>query len=491
MYILLVDDDENSRQWIARFLRQMGHQVVECESGEAALNAFPSKDFGMILSDIRMPGISGIELLQTLAGQPVKPETDIVLFTGHGDMETAITALRSGAYDYLLKPINMEELAVLTDRIAEHQTLLRENKRLTSNFDSEVHTATAETRKELSELKSMMAKSVGLGNIGVFSDSMRKIVEQAYKYHTDRSIPVLIQGETGTGKEIIAKMIHFGETTLPLPFVDINCAAFTSSLFESELFGYEAGAFTGGLAKGQKGKLDMAAGGTLFLDEIGEMPLEQQSKLLRVIQEKTYYRVGGVKKLETDVRIICATNVDLSEMIAQGKFRKDLYYRLKVGHILLPPLRERMVEILPLARSFLQEFSLARKKHFTDVDKEAAKLLQAYSWPGNIRELRNVMEWVTFMYDDAQVRPEHLGIMYRNSEESKTDFKPLQGSAGSAINPENFVLPPGHFDLNKFNEQVICKALDMHQGNKTETANYLHLSRRILCYKLEKGVASG
>ncbi len=151
-----------------RFLRQMGHHVVECESGEAALNAFPSKDFGMILSDIRMPGISGIELLQTLAGQPVKPETDIVLFTGHGDMETAITALRSGAYDYLLKPINMEELAVLTDRIAEHQTLLRENKRLTSNFDSEVHTATAETRKELSELKSMMAKSVGLGNIGVF-----------------------------------------------------------------------------------------------------------------------------------------------------------------------------------------------------------------------------------------------------------------------------------------------------------------------------------
>ncbi len=487
MYILLVDDDENSRQWIARFLRQMGHQVVECETGEDALTVFPNKDFGMVLSDIRMPGISGIELLQTLFNRPVKPETDIVLFTGHGDMETAITALRSGAYDYLLKPINMEELAVLTERIAEHQTLLRENKRLTSNFESEVNTATAETRKELSELKTIMARSVGLGNIGIFSDSMRRIVEQANKYHTDRSIPVLIQGETGTGKEIIAKMIHFGQTAHPLPFVDINCAAFTSSLFESELFGYEAGAFTGGLAKGQKGKLDMAAGGTLFLDEIGEMPLEQQSKLLRVIQEKTYYRVGGVKKLETDVRIICATNVDLSEMIAQGKFRKDLYYRLNVGHILLPPLRERSAEILPLACSFLQEFSHSRKKHFTEIGREAATLLQAYAWPGNIRELRNVIEWVTFMHDDSEVRPEHLGIMYRNSEDYSTEVtQPVQESAAALIDLDNFVLPPKSFDLNKFNDLLLRKALEMHKGNKTETANYLNMSRRILCYKLEK-----
>lgn len=490
MYILLVDDDENSRQWIARFLQQLGHQVVECENGEIALETFPTKDFGMILSDIRMPGISGIELLQTIYNNSSKPDTDIVLFTGHGDMETAITALRSGAYDYLLKPINLEELAVLTERIAEHQALLRENKRLTSNFESEVNTATAETRKELSELKTMMAKSIGLGNIGIFSDSMRQIAEQAYKYHTDRSIPVLIQGETGTGKEIIAKMIHFGEAAQPLPFVDINCAAFTSSLFESELFGYEAGAFTGGLSKGQKGKLDLAAGGTLFLDEVGEMPLELQSKLLRVIQEKTYYRVGGVKKLETDVRIICATNVDLSEMIAQGKFRKDLYYRLKVGHIILPPLRERPTEILPLARSFLQEFSHTRKKHFAEIGKEAANLLQAYSWPGNIRELRNVMEWITFMYDDTEVRAEYLGIMYRNSEYLPTETKPTQSSSPSVIDPENFMLPPGRFDLNKFNDNVINKAMTMHKGNKTETANYLQMSRRILCYKLGKDAAS-
>jgi len=482
MYILLVDDDENSRQWIARFLRQMGHQVVECETGEDALDTFPSKDFGMILSDIRMPGISGIELLQTISAKPGKPETDIVLFTGHGDMETAITALRAGAYDYLLKPINMEELAVLTERIAEHQTLLRENKRLTINFESEVNTATAETRKELSELKTRMTTSIGLGNIGVFSDSMRKIVDQAYKYHTDRSIPVLIQGETGTGKEIIAKMIHFGETALPLPFVDINCAAFTTSLFESELFGYEAGAFTGGLTKGQKGKLDMAAGGTLFLDEVGEMPLDLQSKLLRVIQEKTYYRVGGVKKLETNVRIICATNVDLSEMIAHGKFRKDLYYRLKVGHILLPPLRERTSEILPLARSFLQEFSHSRKKHFTAISKETAERLLSYPWPGNIRELRNVIEWVTFMYDEDEVRPEHLGIMYRSGDEAI----PPKELSGSVMEPDNFVLPPERFDLNEFNDKIIHKALKMHNGNKTETANYLNMSRRILCYKLEK-----
>lgn len=490
MYILLVDDDENSRQWIGRFLQQLGHHVVECESGESALDAFPTKDFGMILSDIRMPGISGIELLQTIYRNPGKPETDIVLFTGHGDMETAITALRSGAYDYLLKPINLEELAVLTERIAEHQALLRENKRLTNNFEREVKTATAETRKELSDLKSMMAKSVGLANIGIFSDSMRQIAAQADKYHTDRSIPVLIQGETGTGKEIIAKMIHFGESAHPLPFVDINCAAFTSSLFESELFGYEAGAFTGGLSKGQKGKLDLAAGGTLFLDEIGEMPLELQSKLLRVIQEKTYYRVGGVKKLETDVRIICATNVDLADMIAQGKFRKDLYYRLKVGHIILPPLRERTEEILPLAQSFLQEFSHARKKHFGAIGATAAKQLKAYSWPGNIRELRNVMEWITFMYDDTEVRPEYLGIMFRANEHLPAELPSTPCSEVNVIDPNNFSLPSGSFDLNKFNDNVIQKALLMNKGNKTETANYLNMSRRILCYKLDKGPSS-
>ncbi|WP_371374248.1 sigma-54-dependent transcriptional regulator [Sporomusa aerivorans] len=484
MNILLVDDDKTGREWIAMFLRQLGHHVLECANGEEALTAFKTMDFGMILSDIKMPKMSGLELLKTISAMPSRPNADIVLFTGHGDMESAIHALRAGAYDYLLKPINMDELAVLTERIAEHQNLLRENRRLSNHFDSEVKAATEETQRELSQLKTIMAKQFGIGNIGVFSESMRQIVDQAYKYHTERSIPVLIQGETGTGKEIIAKMIHYGKDTHPAPYVDINCAAFTSSLFESELFGYEAGAFTGGLTKGQKGKLDMAAGGTLFLDEIGEMPLELQSKLLRVLQEKTYYRVGGVKKLTTDVRIVCATNEDLSDMVSNGSFRKDLYYRLKVGHIVLPPLRERSDEILPLATIFLKEFTQLRRKRFTAISAAAADILRSYPWPGNIRELRNVVEWITFMYDDVEVRPEHLGAINKNEQTAEVSPKvsPL------VINPDNFILPAEKFDLKEFTDKVIYKALEIKNGNKTDAANYLNMSRRALCYKLEQDI---
>lgn len=481
MYILLVDDDTNSRQWIGMFLRQLGHQVIEAGNGEEALSLYQSKDFGMVLSDIKMPGLDGIELLQTITSLSESPGADIVLFTGHGDMETAITALRSGAYDYLLKPINMEELAALTGRIAEHQSLVQENKRLTINFDSEVRTATAETQRELSELKNLVAQSVGLGQIGIFSDATRKVVEQAYKYHTDRTIPVLIQGETGTGKEIVAKLIHYGNSICREPFIDINCAAFSSNLFESELFGYEPGAFTGGLAKGQKGKLELANGGTLFLDEVGEMPLDLQSKLLRVFQEKNYYRVGGVKKLSTDIRLICATNVDLSSMVSQGKFRKDLYYRLKVGSMMLTPLRNRPEEILPLARMFLIDFAKTRKKKFTDIAPDAAALLNVYPWPGNTRELRNVMEWVTFMFDEKEVRAEHLTLLAKET----TDTARIQSVSAMLINPADFSLPQCKFDLEEFTTHVIHKAMEMHNGNKTKTANYLNMSRRALCYKLE------
>jgi two-component system, NtrC family, response regulator AtoC len=259
------------------------------------------------------------------------------LFTGHGDMATAIEALRSGAYDYLLKPINVAELAVITDRIAEHQSLLRENRVLNTRFTDEVQAATEEARQEVSRLRQLVSHYIGIDNVGVFSETMRQIVQQAQKYHEDRLIPVLIEGETGTGKEIIARMIHFGGAAREAPFVDVNCAALTASLFESELFGYEAGAFTGGLVKGQKGKLDVAQGGTLLLDEVGEIPLELQGKLLRVMQEKEFYRVGGLKKVKTDVRIICATNANLEKCVEEGTFRKDLFYRLKVGHIVIPP----------------------------------------------------------------------------------------------------------------------------------------------------------
>jgi len=480
--ILLVDDDRDSRTSVREFLLAIGHQVVEADNGQDALTTFLSGDFPMVLSDIIMPKMSGIELLQEISASLLGEQTDVVLFTGYGDMESAIAALRAGAYDYLLKPINVEELAIVTERIAEHQALLRENKVLTEHFDDKLKAATEETQQELARLKKVVAQSLGFNKVGIFSKSMRQIFKEAQKYHTDRAIPVLIQGETGSGKEVIAKAIHFGEINEVTPFIAVNCAALTPSLFESELFGYEAGAFTGGLTRGKKGKLDLAYEGTLFLDEVAEIPLELQGKLLRVIQEKEYFRVGGLKKIQTDVRIICATNVDLEKRVKEGSFRKDLYYRLKVGHIVIPPLRERIEDIIPLAGMFLKEFSQQKGKRFQHISDSARKILVEYSWPGNVRELRNVIEWVAFMHDDVEIKPSHLSIITKQKQiPNHID----DGKFQSELNLKKLSLPKERFSLEEFTNQIVWQALKMHNGNKTETARYLGISRRSLYSRLE------
>lgn len=482
MNILLVDDDTGSRTSVSKFLRRQGHQITECSNGEEALTAFLAGNFPMILTDIRMPAMSGIDLLKQIKDMPCGTYTDIVLFTGHGSMESAIEALRMGAFDYLLKPINIQELSIIIEKVAEHQALVRENRRLTDHFDQEVQAATLETAKENSRLRMLAAKAEGIGEIGIFGTAMQNIYAQALMYHHDRSIPVLIQGETGTGKEMIAKLIHYADFEEPAtPFVDINCAALTPSLFESELFGYEAGSFTGGLTKGQKGKLDLAAGGTLFLDEIGEMPLEMQAKLLRVLQEKEYYRVGGLKKIKSDVRIVCATNINLSQAVEEGKFRRDLYYRLNVGQIFLPPLREQSTSIIPLANMFLQRFAKQKNKRFNRISDEAAKALLSHSWPGNVRELQNVIEWSVFMFDDVELQPEHLRITTGGNKCLCPDVK-----ANLIMPSVPVTLPPEPFNLEEYVDQIIFAALAMHNGNKSATASYLGLSRRALSYRLEK-----
>ncbi len=482
MNILLVEDDSDSRAGVAEFLREMGHQVTESGDGEQALALFTAGDFPMVLSDIKMPRMSGIELLRRIRALGGDKACDIVLFTGHGDMVTAIEALRAGAYDYLLKPISVAELAAITERIAEHQALLRENRALTSRFSDEVRAATEETRRELTRLKKLASKAAGLDNIAFFAPEMRRIAAQAARYHQDRSMPVLIEGETGTGKEIIARLIHYGDFKDPAPLIDVNCAALTGSLFESEFFGYEPGAFTGGLAKGQKGKLDLAQGGTVLLDEVGEIPLELQGKLLRVIQEKEFYRVGGLKKVPADVRIICATNADLGRRVEQGTFRKDLFYRLKVGHLVIPPLRQRREEILPLAELFLHEFADLKGRRFKTIDPAAAELLRVYDWPGNVRELRNTIEWVAFMHDDAVVKSAHLGGLAKGDP-------PLSRAAAApfpALNPDEFALPAAGFSLENYIDRIVRQALALCRGNKTAAARYLGISRRSLYCRLGK-----
>jgi DNA-binding NtrC family response regulator len=477
MRILLVDDEQEGRSFLANYLRLLGHTVTECVSGEEGLIAYHNSVFDMILSDIKMGGMSGIELVRKVKQVKREPEADVVLYTGFVDLELAIGALRAGAYDYLTKPINMDELKAILERVGEHKALLTKGQGLNKTGDEEAGVFGTDI-----EGRSKVTEQENIGKIGIFSEAMRRVVCQAEQYHTDRSLPVLIQGETGVGKEIIAKIIHYGTSRTSAPFVDINCTAITPSLFESELFGYEAGSFTGGVSRGQKGKLDMAMGGTLFLDEIAEIPIELQAKLLRVIEEKNFYRVGGLKKIKTDIRIITATNLNFEKRIAEGLFRKDLYYRLKVGQIIIPPLRERKDDILSLALMFLQDFSRRRGKQFRRISEAAAQQLLACPWPGNVRELRNAMEWVSFMYDGTELQEEHLkNLTGRYPEDTikekipEPKLRPLHADSASPL-----------FVLGDHIDELIEQVLQKFGGNKTQAARYLGISVRTLYYRLER-----
>ncbi len=479
--ILLVDDDSDGRAHVGEFLRELGHHVVECHDGQNGLETFQAGDYHMVLSDLKMPGLSGIELLRALSSFALGHDFDVVLLTGHGDMESAIEALRTGAYDYLLKPVNVEELAAVTERVEERQVLRRENKVLTEKFEDEVRAATEETRHELTRLRKAYCESMGIANIVVVSEAMKKVIRQARQLHSDRTVPVFIEGETGTGKEVIARYVHYGPGDVTEPFVDLNCAAIAPGIFESELFGYEAGAFTGGLPRGRKGKLDMASGGTIFLDEIAEIPVELQAKLLRVIQEKEFYRVGGLKKIKTDVRVVCAANVDIEKKVKQKAFRQDLFYRLSVGRITLPPLRQRKEDILPLAEMFLARFAREKGKRFKTISNGAVDMLLSYKWPGNVRELKNAIEWAVLMWDEHEIKPVHLSILKDNKK-----YVPAETAGSGMIDCNNFSLPPGGLPIEEYFNNIIAHALKLNQGNKTKTAKYLGISRRSLYSRLKR-----
>jgi len=463
---------------------------VETGDGKQALAAFAEHDFHLVLSDIRMPNMDGLQLLRSLRSSSFPNHTaDIVLFTAFSDVGSAVEALRAGAYDYILKPVNVKELLALIDSVAEHQSLKMENHRLTNEFNHVLEAETLDIREELNRVKQAYYKIVGIGDIVISSPPMRSIYEQARVLYEDRNMPVLIEGSTGTGKEMIARYIHYGDQdqNISLPFVDINCAALSPTLFESELFGYESGAFSGGLSGGQKGKFELAEGGTLFLDEISEIPSVLQAKLLRVIQEKEFYRVGGIKKKKTNVRIICATNVDIKEKVNLGEFRRDLYFRLNTAHLYLPPLNQRPEDIIPLAAMFLRKFSQEKGKAFTSISKEAGSLLINHTWAGNIRELKNTIEWVVLMNNDTELRPAHLKMIWSNNGNNPSLF---HNELVTQPDWRNFQLPPDNLPLDEFTDFILRHALEMHNGNKTRTAKYLGLSLRSLSYRLGKDSSS-
>lgn len=481
MRILLIDDEPLSLQAISNFLGpQLGHDVTECEDGAEALKLYSENPFPLVISDIRLPGIDGIEMAGAIKKLPESQFTDIVLITGYGNMNSAVRALRAGAYDYLLKPIDVEELATIVDRVEEHISLLKENTDLKFHFDEKVEEAAGEVKEKYEQVRSAYSKIVGVGRIGIFSKSMRDIKLTAEKLHRDRGIPALIEGETGTGKEVIARMIHYGAGDVTAPFISLNCTAIPANLFETELFGYEAGAFTDAAKKGAIGKFELAQGGSIFLDEIGDLPLEIQPKLLRVLEERAFYRVGGLKKIKLDIRIICATNQDLAQKVKEGKFREDLFYRLNVGYLRIPPLRERKEEIAPLAQMFLVNYAEKKQRQFRHLHPDAAAVLESHPWPGNVRELQNTIERVVLLYDELEVKPAHLAFLTDGSR-GLTMGRPET----CVLEPGNIKLPEENLDLKLLEEEIVEKALHKFNGNKTRVAEYLGLTRSALRSKLK------
>jgi two-component system, NtrC family, response regulator AtoC len=491
MRILIVDDNEAGLQSLSLALSDLGHDPTPESNGEQALVRLGKEFFPLVITDIRMPGLSGLDLLERITAAPEEGAPDVVLITGHGDMETAVAALRKGAYDYLNKPINVRDLAAVVERSAEHQALLMENRKWREEFKSRLDEATEDLRQDLATARDRLLQASGQRPVVAESLAMRRLLNEAEMYHANPAVPVLLEGETGTGKEVLAKQIHFGEDGCDAPFVAINCAAIPAGLFESELFGHEAGAYTGSSRKGARGKLELAEKGTIFLDEIAELPLAVQPKLLRVLEDGSYYRVGGVRKQKLKARVVCAANKSLEQLVEAGRFRLDLFHRLKVGHMLIPPLRERLEDIEALAFSFLLREAGRKKKRFTGLHPQTVELLQSREWPGNVRELENVVERAVLTCDGLGLLPEHLAFLSQEpvpaADRASSTVSPTALSVSpAAFSPLDIVLPEDGLNLEQFNAILVEKALEKFQGNKSKAAQYLGISRYALLRRLNK-----
>jgi two-component system, NtrC family, response regulator AtoC len=479
--ILLVDDEPDVRKSLSNFLEKLGNTVTCTSNGLEGLQEFHSKRYDLIITDIRMPVMDGLELMRRVK-QIERSSVDIIIITAHGDIDNAIKALKYGAYDYLQKPVNVRELAITIERSAEYRSLRKNYASLKEEFQERVTQETQEFRGMAERFREAYLEEIGLGNVCVYSEAMRQVIDLAEKYSSDRSIPVLVEGETGTGKELVARFIHYYERGKSLtPFVAINCGGVPSELFETELFGHEGGAYTGATVTGRTGKFEMANDGTIFLDEVGELPKNLQVKLLRVIEEKKLYRVGGVKEIPINVRIISATNKNLSKEVTDKRFREDLFYRINTGTIRIPPLRERREDILPLALRFVSRSFARSGKTFSGFTPEAQEFLISYSWPGNVRQLKNAMERLALFGSCDRINRHDLSFIH--------DSTPVGDSHGNIrliLGHDEFDLPPEMLNLENLNREILKRALERNQGNQTQTAQYLGISRRILQGKLKK-----
>jgi DNA-binding NtrC family response regulator len=444
--ILVVDDDASLRRVLQVQLEQEGYAVSSAASAQQTLSMLQVQPYDLVISDLKMPGSSGLELLRQIRLQ--YPEAIVLILTAFGTVETAVEAMKSGAYDYLTKPVHPDELSLVVGRALEHLRLVKEVCTLRANLD----------------------QKYGFENILGRSGALLQVLDTAARAARTHST-VLIRGETGTGKELLARAIHFNSSRKHRPLITINCAAIPKELLESELFGHKRGAFTGAVGE-KRGKIETADGGTIFLDEIGEMPLELQVKLLRLIEEGEIEKIGSEVKNQVDVRIIAATHRDLQAMIEDGTFREDLYYRLVVIPLLLPPLRERMEDIPDLVQYF---FRKSRQKNDRPELVMAPALLPyfaRYRWPGNVRELENVVE--------------RMVVLARGDEITVQDLPEFLRRERAGVEALEIDLPPQGVSLEAIEKELIVKALERCGWNQTQAARYLDISRKTLIYRMER-----
>src|SRR5712691_3508526 len=448
--ILVVDDEELNRDLLQQILDREGYQVAIAANGQEALALLRQETFHVVLTDLKMPGMTGVEVIREL--KLLAPSTLGIIHTAHSSIETAVEAMRAGAYDYVTKPVRRDELLVVIQRALEFQRLHYENFSL---------------RKQLKA-------KYKFDNIISDNEKMQEVFTQVEKI-ADTDSTVLIYGESGTGKELIARALHYNSYRQDKPLVPINCGAIPEELLESELFGHEKGAFTGAITL-RVGRFELANGGTIFLDEIAEMRPALQVKILRVLQEREFERVGGIRTIKVNVRIIAATNKNLEDLVARQQFRDDLFWRLNVIPITLPPLRERLSDIPLLMAHFIARFNAEKKQRLTGVTPEALQMLQSYHWPGNVRELENTVERIAILKGIGMIMPEDLP--------EKIARPSLSRIVPGVTIPDDGI----DFDamVEAFEKQLLTQALVKASGVKSKAANLLRMNRTTLVEKVKK-----
>lgn len=463
--VLIVDDERTLARAVKAFLSEAGYEAEVAGDAEQALELLEKLRPDVVFADVRLPGMSGIDLLRRI--REFDPAIPVVIMTAHGTIEGAVEAVKLGAFDYLKKPVDLEELKLLADRARE----------------------TALMKQELSYYRRRAANRLPFAGILGSSSAMRAVMDQVRQIAAlDETPPVLITGETGTGKGLVARTLHSSGPRAAKPFIDVNCTALPANLMEAELFGYERGAFTD--AKESKiGLFEAAEGGFLFLDEIGDLELSLQGKLLRAIEERTVRRVGGIRDRKINVRILAATNRDIEVEVQRNRFRSDLYFRLAVILLHLPPLRERGDDALALADHFLQRFSAKYGKEVRRIDSRAQEVLLSYPWPGNVRELSHVIERAVLWSRDSTLNVEHLSVSA--PMRVTTDGLAPAGALPEARSPSNDSadsagLPSESVDLSQLERSMIERAMREAAGNQTKAAQRLGISRDTLRYRLKK-----